>query len=218
MKQSHNKYDLVLLDLDGTTADTDEMIIQSMYILYDKYRNGVRTPVEQIYYFSGPPIRDTLAKEFPDMDPDELTKEFADLSYDLYDVYVKPFPHVLEVLENLKKRGIKLGVVTAKQRKATDHCLQIIGMDKYVDFVITFNDVKNLKPNPEGILKCVEHFSILDKKKVLYIGDNTGDYLAGRNAGVDVAMVTWGPRKVDKSITPDYWIDSFKDVEDITRE
>ena len=51
MKQSHNKYDLVLLDLDGTTADTDEMIIQSMYILYDKYRNGVYTPEEKIWYF-----------------------------------------------------------------------------------------------------------------------------------------------------------------------
>ena len=80
-----NKYDLVLLDMDGTIADTDEMIIQSMYELYDKYRDGRRTPVEEIYYFSGPPIRDTLKKEFPDMDNDSIVNEFVKISWNNYD-------------------------------------------------------------------------------------------------------------------------------------
>ena len=64
--------------MDGTIADTDEMIIQSMYELYDKYRNGRRTPVEEIYYFSGPPIRDTLKREFPDIDNDFIVNELSD--------------------------------------------------------------------------------------------------------------------------------------------
>ena len=210
-----NKYDLVLLDMDGTIADTDEMIIQSMYELYDKYRNGNRTPVEEIYYFSGPPIRDTLKKEFPDMDNDFIVNEFVKISWNNYDKYAKLFPHVKETIIALMNKGIKVGVVTSKMRESTIHCLEVINLDDVIDYFVAGDDVKNMKPHPEGILLGMEHFSILDKKKVLYIGDNRSDYLTARNAGVDVALVTWGPRKIDRSLTPDYWIDDFKQVEEI---
>ena len=57
------KYKVMLFDMDGTLADTDPMIVETFNILYDKYKNGNRRPKEEIYYFSGPPIRDTLKKE-----------------------------------------------------------------------------------------------------------------------------------------------------------
>ena len=84
-----------------------------------------------------------------------------------------------------------------------------------MDYFVAGDDVKNMKPHPESIFKAMEHFSILDKKKVLYIGDNKSDYLTAINAGIDVALVTWGPRKIDTSLTPTYWISDFKEVEDI---
>ena len=209
------RYDLVLLDLDGTVADTDEMIIQSMYELYDKYRDGRRSPVEEIYYFSGPPIRDTLKKEFPDMDIDFMVEEFIKVSWSNYDKYAKLFPHVKETIINLINRGIKVGVVTSKMRDSTIHCLDVLHLNDVIDYFIAGDDVKNMKPHPEGIYLGMEHFSIKDKKKVLYVGDNKSDYLTARNAGVDVALVTWGPRKIDRSLTPDYWIDDFNEVEEI---
>ena len=213
-----NKYDLVLLDMDGTIADTDEMIIQSMYELYDKYRDGRRTPVEEIYYFSGPPIRETLKREFPDMDNDFIVNEFVKISWNNYDKYAKLFPHVKETIIALMNKGIKVGVVTSKMRESTIHCLEVIHLDDVIDYFVAGDDVKNMKPHPESLLLAAEHFSIKDKKKVLYIGDNKSDYLSARNAGMDVALVTWGPRKIDRSLTPDYWIDDFKEVEEITNE
>ena len=210
-----NKYDLILLDLDGTVADTDEMIIQSMYQLYDMYRNGKRTPVEEIYYFSGPPIRGTLKREFPDMDNDFITNEFIRISWANYDKYAKLFPHAKETLISLKDKGFMLGIVTSKLRDSTIHCLEVLDIKDLVPYFVAGNDVKNMKPNPESIYVAMEHFSIMDKKKVLYIGDNKSDFLTARNAGIDVALVTWGPRKIDRTLTPDYWIDDFKEVEEI---
>ncbi len=210
-----NKYSLILLDLDGTVADSDEMIVQSMYELYDLYRDGKRTPREEIYYFSGPPIRETLKREFPDMNNDFIVNEFVKISWGNYDKYVKLFPHVKETLIKLKNDGYLLGIVTSKLRDSTIHCLEVLDIKDIVPYFVAGNDVKNMKPHPESILLAMEHFSILDKKKVLYIGDNKSDYLTARNAGVDVALVTWGPRKIDRSLTPDYWIDDFKEVEDI---
>ena len=210
-----NKYDLVLLDMDGTIADTDEMLVRSMNVLYDKYRNGQRTPVEEIYYFSGPPIRETLKKEFPDIYSEDLVKEFAATSLQYYDLCVTAFPHVKETLEKLNDKGVKLAVVTSKAHIPCQHCLEVIKLDDIITYFIASDDVDRLKPYPDGIYKCMEHFSINSKKRVLYIGDNKGDYLAARNAGVDVALVTWGPRKIDRTLTPDYWIDDFQEVEDI---
>ena len=70
------KYTTLLFDLDGTVADTDEMIVETMNILYDLYRGGRRTPIEEIYYFSGPPIYETLNKEFPGCDMEFMHSEF----------------------------------------------------------------------------------------------------------------------------------------------
>ena len=204
--------------MDGTIADTDQLIVETMYILYDKYREGRRTPLEEIYYFSGPPIKDTLKKEFPDVDNDMLVKEFAEISYHFYDTIVTTFPHVIETLTKLKERGILLGVVTSKSRANSLHCLKALGLDELITYFVAFDDVVNKKPDPEGIFRAMEHFSIKNKRKVLYIGDNKSDYLAAKNAGVDVALVTYGPRRIDTSLTPTYWIDDFKEVEDIINE
>ena len=212
------KYDLILLDLDGTVADTDEMIVQSMYQMYDLYRDGKRTPREEIYYFSGPPIRETLKREFPGQDIDFLVKEFVKISWNNYDKYAKLFPHVKEAIVSLQNKGVKFAIVTSKARRSCQHCLEVIGLDDIITFYVTSDDVSHTKPHPEGIFQALEHFSIINRAKVLYIGDNKSDYLTAKNAGVDVALVTWGPRRIDRSLTPEYWIDDFNEVEEIVHE
>ena len=50
-------------------------------------------------------------------------------------------------------------------------------------------------------------------QKVLYIGDNKLDLETAENAGVDGALVTWGPRKLDPSLKPKMFISSYEDLE-----
>lgn len=208
-----NKYDLILFDLDGTVADTDEVIVQSLFKMYDLYRNGNRSPREKVVYFSGPPMRETLKAEFPGGDNDFLFSEFIRISWDYYYEYAKCFPHCKEVLLKLKENGIKIGVVTGKQRDCAEHCIRVIGLENVFDYLLGADEIKTVKPDPEGINKGIEHFNIKDKRKVLYVGDNLNDYKAAKNAGVDVAMVTWGPRQLAEPISPTYWINDFLDLE-----
>ena len=212
------KYDLILLDLDGTIADTDEMIVQTMYEMYDLYRGGNRAPREKIVYFSGPPIRETLKVEFPDQDNDLMFNEFVRISWDYYQKVVKPFPHAVEVFSKIRGTGVKIGVVTGKYRRQTLHCLDVIGFTPITDYIVAANDINSVKPNPEGINKAIDYFGIKDKKKVLYIGDNLADYQAARNAEVDVAMVKWGPRQIKEPIKPEYWINDFIELEGMINE
>ena len=212
------KYDLILLDLDGTIADTDEMLVQTLFEMYDLYRGGNRSPREKIVYFSGPPIRNTLKVEFPDQDNDFMFNEFVRISWDYYAKVVKPFPQSVEVFTKIRGTGVKIGVVTGKYRRQTLHCLDVIGFTPITDFVVACNDINSVKPDPEGINLAVNHFGIKDKKRVLYIGDNLADYQAARNAGVDVAIVKWGPREIKEPITPEYWINDFNELEGMINE
>ncbi len=44
------QYKTLLFDMDGTVIDTDPLLKESFHILYDKYRDGVYTPDEEIFY------------------------------------------------------------------------------------------------------------------------------------------------------------------------
>ena len=206
-------YKVLLFDLDGTVADTDQMIVETMNILYDLYRDGRRTPVEEIYYFSGPPIYDTLNKEFPDMDMEFMHAEFRRVSVELYPKTVKPYPNCKEVLLSLKKKGYKLGLVTNKIHCSTLLCLKLIDLEGIFDSLVCYDDVENPKPHGESILKAMKELGESDLKNVLYIGDNKLDLLTANNAGVDGALVTWGPRKLDSSLKPKMFISSYEDLE-----
>ena len=55
----------------------------------------------------------------------------------------------------------------------------------------------------------MEHFNIINKEDVLYIGDSNFDYLAARNAGIKFAIVNWSARKDTLDGEPDYVITDF---------
>ena len=207
------KYSALLFDLDGTVADTDQMIVETMNILYDLYRGGKRTPVEEIYYFSGPPIYDTLQKEFPDMDMEFMHEEFKRVSIGLYPKTVKTYPGCKEALLSLKEKGFKLGVVTNKIHSSTLVCLKLIGLEGVFDSLVCFDDVSSPKPDKEPILKAMEELGVSDLQKVLYIGDNKLDLLTANSARVDCALVNWGPRVLDKSLKPKMIISSYEELE-----
>ena len=192
-----NKYKYLLFDLDGTLADTDPLIIQTMYDLYDKYNKGQRKSVEEIYYFSGPPIRKTLSEEFPNVDIDLIYKDFHDISYQYYKTHIYLFKDEVEVLDKLIKKGYILGVVTNKQHDLALYALQILGIDTYFKVIVGANDVKNTKPHPDGINFALDMLKCLCRDEAIYIGDNRSDYLTSVNAHIDSMLVNWGPRKLE---------------------
>lgn len=212
----HKKYDVVLFDMDGTIADTDEMVLKSFHILYDKFNNGKRRPDSEIYYFSGPPIKESLKKEFPNYDVNFMFDEFYKISQAMYDTTIKGFPHAREAILKLKEAGIKLGVVTNKMRGPAYRVLELIDLaDDIFDIVIGFDDVQVGKPSPEGINKALEKLGYDDRSRVLYIGDNPIDDTTAKNARVDSAICYWGPRVLPNDLKPTHKLTSYKELEGV---
>ena len=208
-----SKYSVILFDMDGTIANTDEMIVQTFLVLYKLYRKDApATPIEQIYYFSGPPIKETLKKEFPDMDQKFIWDEFHRISWELYPKYTKGYPRCRESLLYLKEKGYRLGVVTNKIHRTTEYCIKLLNLEGLFDVVIGADDVSVGKPNPEGMNKAMHTLGENNMNKVLYIGDNESDLLTANNSGCDCALVNWGPRKLPDDIKCKYRISSFDEL------
>ena len=210
-----NKYKVLLFDLDGTLCDTDEMIVQTMFAIYKDYKPTKIRTREELYYFSGPPIRDTMAKEFPNYDPEEMYNVFKKISKEYYAPYVKAYKDEIEVLRTLKEAGYILGVVTNKGYPLTIYSLEICHIQEFFDVIITADDVKVGKPDPTGLLEAMKKLNIKNIEDVLYVGDNDIDYYTANNAGVDAMLVSWGPREIKCLDKAKYEAKSYNDFKRI---
>jgi len=181
----------LLFDLDGTILDTNELIIQSfLHVL----QGNVSTPIgrEHLIPHMGQPL-DTQLQQFANReDVSDLKAAYRKVNLEWHDQYVKPFPHVAEVLSNLKAHGFKLGIVTTKMRMTTELGLKFTGLAEYFEpsAVITLDEVEHAKPHPEPVQKAMEALGA-DPETTLMIGDSTVDIQAAIAAGCRGVGVAW---------------------------
>ena len=209
------KYSFIIFDVDGTLIDTDDVLNKTMYRLYDLYRNGVYAPLNRLYYFSGPPIMETLKDEFPGQDINFLNAEFRRISDELYDDNARLFENEVEVLKSLKNVGYKFGIVSNKVHKSILICLKKFGLGDFFETIVGLDDVINPKPYNEGLLKIFNQFPNINKNQVLYVGDNVCDFVLAKNAGVDCAICNWGPREFPRDLYPTYLLKNYLDLKKV---
>lgn len=200
----------IIFDFDGTLLDSDKMIVETFRQLYEMFKPTIKPDLEHFLSFSGPPIKESLKKEFPDIDQDFAFEQFQKLSEENYIKYVKPFPYVIDTLKELKKRNIKMALVTSKGRAATEFALKLTSLNNIFDFIICADEVKKVKPDPEGVLLALKYLNIENKNEAIYIGDSRYDYLTAKNAKLKFGYVTFSPRKLLDNEKADIYISSFK--------
>ena len=103
-------------------------------------------------------------------------------------------PHLL-LLGRLKHEGMKIGVATNSIRKTADYMLEYAGISKYLDALVTNEDVSHPKPDPE-IYKKVCSLLQVEPKETLVFEDNENGVQAALMAGCQVITVK-SPAEVD---------------------
>ena len=207
---------LAVFDFDGTLMDTRKPIV------YAK---------QETMRIMGLPVLDEEAcastigysakKGFLMMYPD-LPEDAADqcvLHYRrIFDETIEKtapelFPGVVETLQALQERGIICTIATARNRRSLMSFLERRNIDKYFSYILAQDDTKNLKPDPEPVLKTMADLSF-PKEQTLVIGDMPMDVLMGKNAGAYVCAVTYGNAKRDilENAGADFVIDQFSEL------
>ncbi|GIP60909.1 pyrophosphatase PpaX [Paenibacillus woosongensis] len=203
--------DTVLFDLDGTIVDTNELIIASFQHVLDKHKQP-RTR-EQIIPYMGM----TLEQQFQAFsgweDVAELVTDYRSFNTMHHDTMVKGFPHVGEVVSTLKEKGMKLGIVTTKIRPSTMRVLEMFDLLKYMDTIVTVQDVTHPKPHPEPVLTAIQQLNA-DPKRTLMVGDSPADIKSAQAAGALSAAVAWSLKGAEelKKYNPDYILEDMLDL------
>lgn len=206
------KYRTILLDLDGTLINTNELIINSFIYTLEKYYPGKYNRETLIPHF-GKPLYDQMALFSDEKVAAELVEVYREHNLKNHDEMVKEYPYVKEVLNQLKNMGVTLGVVTTKMVKTTRMGLELFGLDSFMSTVVTYEDTKLHKPAPAPVMLAMERLNA-NPDSTLMVGDSQYDIQAAQRAGVTAVGVSWSIKGLDfiKQFNPDYIIDDFRDL------
>ena len=189
---SSNKYDLIIFDLDGTLLNTKEGIVSSVKYTIEKM-GYKEISDKEIDSFIGPPIQDSFAREYG-ISGDELqvvATTFRD-RYKYHDLYkAEVYEGIVDVLSEIKKRGMLLAVATYKREDYAKMILKHFNIDGFFD-VIHGADHENILKKSDIVRMCVEETGIRDKERVLLIGDTENDEKGAKAIGVNFLGVLYG--------------------------
>lgn len=210
----------ILFDFDGTLVDSAPGIVKTMEETFK--RMAIMVPSdEEMRATIGMPLRDALQKlgQLNDADADKATALYREL-FPIYEVgYIKVFPHVAETLDKLHERGMRMAIVTSRDRKSMELVAGKRNLTPYFETQITGADGIKAKPAPDMVLALLERMQ-LNAEEVLVVGDTTFDIEMGNSAGCKTVAVTYGNHSREKleSVTPTYIIDRFDELLPLCRQ
>jgi len=100
---------------------------------------------------------------------------------------VKPYDGIITALQELKAEGYRLGVLTSNQEHIVREFLETHQYPLF-DFIVS---EKTLFGKDKALKRIIKKFA-LDKRGVVYVGDEPRDVTACHKADIDVIGVTWG--------------------------
>lgn len=206
---------LVILDFDGTLADTQPIIIASIQATLKELHLPERTDAECRTIIGLP-----LAECFTTLcGVDDTTAErCADIYRRVFDELntdgtVRLFPHVLETIKAMHDRGLQMAICSSRGRPTLEGFVKMFRLEDYVSMVVSANDVEHHKPHPEPVQKILAALGVAPEEAIV-VGDASYDILMGRAAGCRTVGVTYGNQSADdlRAAGADHLIDDFADL------
>ena len=122
------------------------------------------------------------------------------------------FSDAHDVLESLKKNGIKMAVVTSRSRKEVMPLLKKFGISTYFDVIVTRDDIRSGKPSPEPLAFAIARMG-LNPNETVMVGDMPTDILAGKKAGTKTMGMNESIFQTELLLSkPDMLVNSLKDI------
>jgi len=204
-------YELIIFDIDGTMIDTAEVVKKSYsYGMYEELGRDL-TDEELARAFGVPTIQ--AIEILGARNIEKACSRYFESLFKYYREGVPLFDGVEELLQELKRRGVKCGIVTSRNRDEVANDTTLSSLMKYFSHIVSAEDTRKHKPEAEPVLKLMELAGAVPAG-VIYIGDTYFDYMCAKNAGVEFALASWGARKDDR-IRPDYLLTRPADLLDI---
>ncbi len=219
---------LVVFDMAGTSVDEDNVVYKTLrdalnaqgyafdlqtVLLHGAGKEKFQALKDVLASASVPEgVREEKAKAAFRLFLDSLKKAYDELE-------VKTFPGTTELFAHLRSNAIRVALNTGYNRQTAEGLLKKLGWQKgrEYDLLVTADDVKNNRPEPDMILLAMETLGITDASQVAKVGDSMIDIEEGKAAGCGLTFgVTTGAQTADQlaGANPDFIIDSLTEIKD----
>jgi HAD superfamily hydrolase (TIGR01509 family) len=119
---------------------------------------------------------------------DDLLIEVEALIDRLMEAALQPMPGLLELLDELERKGIRKAVATSGTRQYADNVLSRLGIGHRFEFILTAEDIVKGKPNPDVYLLAAERLG-LAPPAMMVLEDSANGCCAGIAAGAFTVAV-----------------------------
>jgi phosphoglycolate phosphatase len=189
-----------IFDLDGTTLDTIESIGTTLNKVLEENEMKQHTMEDYKIFVGDGQIE--LVERALKASGDEKLENFDKVMSEYIEAFktgcrynVKPYDGIRELLDNLKKRNIKIAIFSNKQHNNVESIIEDIFGQEYYDAVLGQREDHDKKPCGKGIDIILEQLNVAPEN-CIYIGDTATDMKTGKNYGLYTIGVTWGFRDI----------------------
>lgn len=171
----------IVFDFDGTLANSFPIILETFRHVFETYKLDYEISDEEIKSYFGPTLKETFSKHYPKEKVDEIIAFYREYNHQIHDK-LEAMPNAEKLLKYLKENNYEIALVSSKGKESLMLGVNKLGFDKYFDVIIGADDVKEHKPNPEGLLKACELLNV-SHDDLIYVGDTVGDIKCAKNIG-----------------------------------
>ena len=186
------KQEIILFDLDGTLTDSMEGVIRSVQYMQEKM--GMRVwEFDELRFIVGPPLIESFTKELAmELPKAEKAVEVFRERYTTVGLFEnKVFPGVMEMLEELKKKGKRMAVATSKKEDQAVRILEHFGIAPYLEVI--GGDAREIGRDTKAkVIEYVLETMGATKDDVIMVGDRKFDIIGAHALGLPCIAVEWG--------------------------
>lgn len=209
------KYKLAIFDMDGTILDT--LVDLAEAVNYALRKAGLpERSLQEVRSYLGNGMLRLIRLAAPEDASAELLAELKETFTEYYkahcSAHTRPYDGVVELIEELRARGVKTAVVSNKP----DFGVQLLVRDYFpTSFDAAVGERTGIakKPAPDSVNEVLRLLDI-SREEAVYIGDSEVDIETARNAGMTGVIVTWGFRDEAYllSLKPDALVHDIKEL------
>lgn len=185
----------IIFDLDGTLLDTSKDITNSVNYVLEKHGYKVlkvREVLKNLGYGSKYLIKNSLPEGISNHEFELIHQAYLTYYQDHNDILTTPYEGVLDLVNKLKVRGLKLALISNKDNSDVQ---SLIPKHFGAAFDVIYGTLKGFPNKPDSYLVNLTLNDLkVDNKQAIYIGDSEVDFQTAQNANLEFIAVSWGFR------------------------
>lgn len=186
------KIKAILFDMDGVLIDAKDWHYEAMNKALNLFGYTIER-YEHLTSFDGLPTSVKLEKLSVEKGlPRSLHKFINEMKqrYTMTEIHNKCRPVFIHeyALSRLKSEGYKIAVCSNSIRRTIETMMEYAGLSSYLDLIMSNEDVKKSKPNPEIYLTAMERFG-LKPEECLICEDNENGIKAAESSGGNLLKI-----------------------------